>query len=67
MTGGESPIGNSLEMYKRVHEEIPEFIEEVERRGLSMKQIYPKPYHNDGKVSPAARARRHGLTRVKLL
>jgi hypothetical protein len=38
-------------MFKRVHEEIPEFVEEIQKRGLSMTQIYPAPYHNDGKAS----------------
>ncbi|KAK4686965.1 hypothetical protein P7C73_g3165, partial [Tremellales sp. Uapishka_1] len=47
--GGESPIGNSLEMFKRIHDEIPEFVDEVHKRGLSMKQIYPAPYYNNGK------------------
>ncbi|KAJ7117987.1 hypothetical protein C8R43DRAFT_901621 [Mycena crocata] len=48
--GGESPIGNSLEMFERIHAEIPEFVEEVQKRGLNMKQIYPAPYYNDGKL-----------------
>lgn len=49
--GGGSPIGNSLEMFERVQAEMPEFIEELQKRGLHMKQVYPKPYYNDGKVS----------------
>nr|XP_019010647.1 uncharacterized protein I206_05121 [Kwoniella pini CBS 10737]OCF49428.1 hypothetical protein I206_05121 [Kwoniella pini CBS 10737] len=51
ITGGESPIGNSLEMFDRIVQEIPEFVKEVNERGLSMTQIYPAPYDNDGKVS----------------
>ncbi|WRT65278.1 uncharacterized protein IL334_002221 [Kwoniella shivajii] len=49
VTGGESPVGNSLEMFERINAEIPDFVEEVQKRGLSMTQIYPAPYENDGK------------------
>ena len=49
--GGESPIGNSLELYERIQAEMPEFVEQLQERGLHMKQIYPAPYENDGKVS----------------
>ncbi|KAK0478184.1 hypothetical protein IW261DRAFT_1482313 [Armillaria novae-zelandiae] len=36
--GGESPIANSLEIYERVKEELPEFVEELTKRGLTMRQ-----------------------------
>ncbi|KAI5479259.1 hypothetical protein MNV49_003954 [Pseudohyphozyma bogoriensis] len=49
LEGGESPIANSLELFERVSAELPEFVAELQKRGLAMKQIYPAPYFNDGK------------------
>ncbi|KAK0456779.1 hypothetical protein EV421DRAFT_1754668 [Armillaria borealis] len=46
--GGESPIANSLEIYERVKEELPEFVEELAKRGLTMRQVYPPAGHNRG-------------------
>ncbi|KAG7450812.1 Clavaminate synthase-like protein [Guyanagaster necrorhizus] len=46
--GGESPIANSLEIYERVKEELPEFVQELAKRGLTMRQVYPPAGHNRG-------------------
>lgn len=50
LLGGESPIANSLEIYERVKEELPEFVEELAKRGLTMRQVYPPAGHNRGNV-----------------
>ncbi|KAK0444946.1 uncharacterized protein EV420DRAFT_1648671 [Desarmillaria tabescens] len=46
--GGKSPIANILEIYERVKEELPEFVEELAKRGLTMRQVYPPAGHNRG-------------------
>lgn len=48
LLGGESPIANSLEIYERVKEELPEFVQELAKRGLTMRQVYPPAGHNRG-------------------
>lgn len=39
--GGESPIAHSNEFFNRVKDEIPEFIDELSRKGLISVQVYP--------------------------
>lgn len=41
--GGESPLGHSTELFERVNAEIPEFIEEVTKKGLMSPDIYRAP------------------------
>lgn len=44
--GGGSPIAHSNEFYKRILDEIPEFIEELSRRRLISVQVYPSRTKN---------------------
>ncbi|KAM0747649.1 Clavaminate synthase-like protein [Meredithblackwellia eburnea MCA 4105] len=46
--GGATPLANSLEVFERVFAELPEFVEELQQRGLSMRQVYRAP-GNTGK------------------
>lgn len=41
--GGESPFAHSAEMYDRVNEEMPEFVREVNEKGLISPDIYRPP------------------------
>ncbi|KAF5010271.1 hypothetical protein FDECE_3556 [Fusarium decemcellulare] len=44
-TGGETPINNSVVLYQKLKEKHPEFIEEVEKKGVK----YQLFYHNGAK------------------
>jgi len=41
--GGESPLAHSSELYDRIVEEIPEFVEEARVKGLNSPDIYRPP------------------------
>ncbi|OCK75221.1 Clavaminate synthase-like protein [Lepidopterella palustris CBS 459.81] len=41
--GGESPFCHSAELFDRIQEDIPEFVEEAARRGLNSPDIYRAP------------------------
>ncbi|KAF2636153.1 Clavaminate synthase-like protein [Massarina eburnea CBS 473.64] len=40
-TGGETPINNSIVLYKRLKDEFPEFIDEIEKKGIKYQLTYP--------------------------
>ncbi|OGE55068.1 hypothetical protein PENARI_c005G10441 [Penicillium arizonense] len=46
--GGESPLAHSTELFDRVFAEMPEFVEEVNEKGLISPDIY-RPPGNEGK------------------
>jgi hypothetical protein len=41
--GGESPFAHSTELYDRIMEEMPEFVERVAKKGLNSPDVYPPP------------------------
>ncbi|KAI9743690.1 MAG: hypothetical protein M1818_003006 [Claussenomyces sp. TS43310] len=41
--GGESPFAHSAELYDRIKEEMPEFLEEVTEKGLNSPDVYRPP------------------------
>ena len=54
--GGETPLAHSCEVFDRIQSEMPEFIVELDKRGLAMRQVY-RAAGNEGKVGYSARCR----------
>ncbi|GJC99490.1 taurine catabolism dioxygenase [Colletotrichum higginsianum] len=40
-TGGETPINNSVVLYRRLRERHPDFIDEIEKKGVKYQLFYP--------------------------
>ncbi|KAK0207953.1 hypothetical protein DFS33DRAFT_1271332 [Desarmillaria ectypa] len=55
----EKPIANSLEIYERAKKELPEFVEEFTKRGLTMRQVYPPAGNNRGNGNYFDRTQEH--------
>ncbi|KAH8679602.1 hypothetical protein BGZ60DRAFT_524818 [Tricladium varicosporioides] len=46
-TGGETPINNSVVLYDELKKQFPEFIEEVEKKGVKYQLFYPNTPQED--------------------
>ncbi|KAL2000780.1 hypothetical protein VTN02DRAFT_2645 [Thermoascus thermophilus] len=46
-TGGETPINNSIVLYERLREVVPEFLKELEEKGVRYQLFYPNRPRSD--------------------
>ncbi|KAL1967160.1 hypothetical protein VTN77DRAFT_3451 [Rasamsonia byssochlamydoides] len=60
-TGGETPINNSIVLYERLRERVPEFVDELAEKGVKYQLFYPNKPRSDTSSAGTSVLQSYGL------